>query len=148
MQIKSWEKYDGKLFLRKIYIRKIDFTLTRVKQLLTDVEGIDSNEVVSLLNEINDQNIQSMNLEKMEYIHRDQKLGFDKLSRAERVFLIAYIADKKKKNIYLHTDITQLTKKTLKLFFKKFYNSEYVNVVYDSALSDAFYNAMIKEAVG
>ncbi len=112
------------------------------------MEGIDPNEVVSLLNEINDQNIQSMNLEKMEYIHRDQKLGFDKLSRAEGVFLIAYIADKKKKNIYLHTDITQLTKKTLKLFFKKFYNSQYVNVVYDSTLSDAFYNAMIKKAVG
>lgn len=147
MQIKAIQDYDKKLKYQKNYIKRIDFADNTITKLLDYTEEIDNDKLLKIINSINNQNIQSIDLKTFSYVNRNEKIGFSKLSKAERVFLVAYMADLKKKEIYLHTDITQLTKKTLKLFIKTFANSSYVNIVYNSKTSDAFYRFMKKEAL-
>ena len=147
MKINTLSSYDKKLLYNDFYIKKISFADDKITKLIHGVEAGDKDEIIANLNMINNQNIQDINFEKYQYTHRGNVLGFSELSKAERVFLLATIADKKHKEIWLHTDITQLTKSTLKKLIKLFYNSPYVNIVYDSELSRPFYNAMVKEAI-
>lgn len=147
MKIKLKDEIDKKLIYTDKYINRISMADNKITKLLDGIDLIKSEEIRHVINTINNQNIENIDFDRYRYTHRGIELGFSELSKAEKVFMLASVADIKKKEIWLHTDITQLTKSTLKKFIKRFYNSEYVNIVYDSSISTAFYNAMIKEAL-
>ncbi|MGN0375748.1 MAG: hypothetical protein ACI4EN_09650 [Butyrivibrio sp.] len=147
MRIELKDKLNKKLIYNDNYIKRISMTDNKIVKLLSNISFSQAEEVRHILNSINNQNIENIDFDRYKYTHRGIELGFSELSKAEKVFMIAAIADMKKYEIWLHTDITQLTKSTLKKFIKRFYESEYVNIVYDSDISTAFYNAMVKEAI-
>mgnify|MGYP004663824993 FL=1 len=147
MKIDTISNFGSKVMYNDFYFKRISFTDNKVIKLLDEAKGQYEKEIINLLNTINDQNIEAICFEKHQYKHRGKWLGYTKFSKAESVFLLAGIADLAKKEIWLHTDITQLTRSTLRKFIKKFYNSPYVNIIYDSESSRAFFNAMIKEAL-
>lgn len=146
MRCDTLSNYGKKVQYEKTYFRKINFTDDKVLKLLDDVDDTHKVKIIETLNKINNQDIQDINFDKYQYKHRNNILGFSKLSKAECIFLIASIADIKEINIWLHTDITQLTRSTLIKFMKQFKNSPYINIIYDSELSRAFFDSALKEA--
>lgn len=147
MRIELKDNLDAKLAYTEGYIRRINITDTKIVRLLSGINEQQAEEIKNVLNLINNQGIEELDFNKHEYVIKGKRLGFSDLSKAESVFLIASVADMKSQTLWFHTDITQLTKSTLKKFIKRFYNSEYVNIVYDSDISTAFYKAMVKEAM-
>lgn len=145
MQIDTIENFGEALLFHKYYFRKIDFANSNIGNLLRYTKRDDYGLIKQNLNIINNQEIQDIDIGRGEYRHRNNWLYFSSLSKAERVFLIATVADLQQVKIWLHTDMTQLTKTTTKKFLKLFKNSPYINIVIDSELNRAFYNAMIKE---
>lgn len=126
----------------------IDLKYREVGSLIDSLDDReDAEPLADLLNKINNQGIYDINIHKYTYMHLGKKLWFDDLSTAEKVFLLAYAANKLKRTIYFNYDIKSLTKTTLKLFIKTFYSSPYVNVMYDEDKMTNFYNFMIKEAL-
>lgn len=115
--------------------------------LLFSLTEEDEPEVLRLLNSIANQGIESINFYRYCYTIDGKLLHFSSLSTSELLFLLAYAADKSKKEIYFCDDITQLTNTTLKKFIGYFHSSPYVNIVYTSNDLDAFFDIMIKEAV-
>lgn len=145
MQIDTIENFGEALLFHKYYFRKIDFSDSNIGNLLRYAKKEYYDVIKENLNRINNQNIQDIDIARGEYRHRDNLLYFSSLSKAERVFLIATVADIQQVEIWLHTDMTQLTKSTTKKFLKLFKDSPYINIVVDSELNKAFYRAMIKE---
>lgn len=148
MLIQSIDKYPSTLVFDNGYIKEIYFADDKVIQIINKVGNTDKNELLDLLNSINNQGLQDIDIEKMRYKTQNKWLGFSCLSSAERIFLIAYLADKSAVKIYLHDDMTSLTKTSLRKFIKAFHNSEYVNIVYSSNISDAYYSEMKRQALG
>lgn len=146
MKCDTLANYGKKISYEKNYFKRINFADDKVTRLLDGISNSHKKQIIETLNKINNQNIQDINFDKYQYTHRDNILGFSKLSKAESVFLVASVADIKKTNVWLHTDITQLTRSTLIKFMKQFKNSPYINIIYDSELSRAFYNSALKEA--
>ena len=146
MRIDIISNYEKKLIYNEFYFRKINFTDNKFVKLIDGITDEHKEKILDTLNTINNQNIQDIFFEKYQYMHRDNILGFSKFSKAERVFLVACLAEIKKQEVWVHTDITQLTRTTLKKFIRLFKDSPYVNIVYDSEHSKAFFNAMIREA--
>ena len=147
MRIDAICNFDPKIIYNDFYFKRIYFANDAVTRLLSMVDSKYETDITDLLNTINNQNIEAISFKNYQYKHRGIWLGFSKFSKAERVFLIAGVADLVKQEIWLYTDITQLTRSTLKKFIRKFYDSPYINIIYASESSKAFYNAMIREAL-
>lgn len=147
MLIQSIDKYPNNIIFNSGYINEISFANDKVVQILNKAENTDKNSLITILNTINNQGLQDIDIINMRYKTRNKWLGFSKLCKAERVFLLAYLADNLEIPLYLHTDITQLTNNTLRKFIRLFDKSKFINIVYNSSLSDAFYNAMRREAL-
>lgn len=116
--------------------------------LLLGLTEEDEPEVLRLLNSIANQGIESINFYRYCYTIDGKLLHFSSLSTSELLFLLAYAADKSKKEIYFCDDITQLTSTTLRKFIGYFYSSPYVNILYTSNDLDAFFDVIVEEVVG
>ena len=147
MKIDTLSNFGKKVIYNDYYFKRISFADNKVARLLEGVGSEHENYVIDVLNSINNQDIEAIYFDKFQYKHRGNVLGFSKLSKAEGVFLLASVADLLQKEIWLHTDITQMTRSTLKKFIKHFYESPYVNIIFDSELSRSFYAVMVREAL-
>lgn len=145
MQIDTIKNFGDSLILNKNYYRWIDFSNNNIGSLLTDELTEHKKRILDNINSINNQNIQDIDFNSFKYKHWDTWISFSELSKAERVFMLSTVADILHVKIWLHTDMTQLTKTTIKKFLRLFSESEYVNIVITSELSRAFYSVMMKE---
>lgn len=64
------------------------------------------------------------------------RLGFSSLSTGERLFTICFIANKLKEHIIVCREITQLDMPHLRMFFKLWANSRYIDVIIPSNLME------------
>lgn len=116
--------------------------------LLLGLTEEDEPEVLRLLNSIANQGIESINFYRYCYTIDGKLLHFSSLSTSELLFLLAYAADKSKKEIYFCDGINQLTSTTLRKFIGYFYSSPYVNILYTSNDLDAIFDVIVEEVVG
>ena len=129
------------------FFTSIEMLSDKTRDITDSLIGYDEQKILDVLNSINNQNIQSIDMYAGRYKHRDTVLSFNKLSTAEKVFLIALAADVGKKEIYIYKDIKSLTKTTLRLFIRLFNESKYVNIVYELPNHKYYYEALWKEAL-
>lgn len=139
--IPSEIKFDGGFF------RDIQMLSDKTRDITDSLIGYDEQKILDVLNSINNQNIQSIDMYAGRYKHRDTVLSFNKLSSAEKVFLIALAADVGKKEVYIYRDIKSLTKTTMRQFIRLFHDSPYVNAVYELPNHQYYYEALWKEAL-
>lgn len=124
-------------------IRTINFEGKTVSTLLRFASEDDSKEIEHLLNKINNQGLTEFDVVKRSYVHNNTLLGLNDLSTSEKVFIVAYLADKYKFNIYLLNDITSLTETTINLFLHEFIDSDYVNIAVKSKMSLYTFNSRV-----
>ena len=129
------------------FFTSIEMISDKTRDVTDSLIGYDEQKILDVLNSINNQNIQSIDMYAGRYKHRDTVLSFNKLSTAEKVFLLALAADIGKKEVYIYKDIKSLTKTTLRLFIRLFHDSEYVNIVYELPNHKYYYEALWKEAL-
>lgn len=129
------------------FFTSIEMISDKTRDITDSLVGYNEQKILDVLNSINNQNIQSIDMYAGRYKHRDTVLSFNKLSTAEKVFLVTLAADIGKKEIYIYKDIKSLTKTTLRLFIKLFHNSEYVNIVYELPNHRYYYEALWMEAL-
>lgn len=128
--------YEGRL------INEVIFSDTFEGDLIDSFEG-DLKELVDALNMINNQGIEKIDTQTYSYYRNGQRLKFSNFATSEKLFLIAYVANKNKEVIYLFKGITQLTKKSMRTFIKLFGNSSYINIVSDDEAQELYYNHLI-----
>lgn len=129
------------------FFTSIEMISDKTRDVTDSLIGYDEQKILDVLNSINNQNIQSIDMYAGRYKHRDTVLSFNKLSTAEKVFLLALAADIGKKEVYIYKDIKSLTKTTFRLFIRLFHDSEYVNIVYELPNHKYYYEALWKEAL-
>ena len=129
------------------FFTSIEMISDKTRDVTDSLIGYDEQKILDVLNSINNQNIQSIDMYAGRYKHRDTVLSFNKLSTAEKVFLLALAADIGKKEVYIYKDIKSLTKTTLRLFIRLFHDSEYVNIVYELPNHKYYCEALWKEAL-
>lgn len=135
---------DGTLISDHL-IRSINIRDNSVGRLLDAAsENYDKEELLGVLNSINNQGISDIDMNSYSYWHRGEKLKFSDFSTAEKVFLVAYAACRTKTRVYLCKDIRQLTRTTMRTFFKLFKGSSYVNIAYEDDIEKSFFTAMLR----
>jgi hypothetical protein len=144
--ISKSQRFSDNKIVRDHLIRSINIRDESVGKLIDALsESYDKEELLKVLNSINNQGISDIDMNRYSYWHRGEKLKFAELSTAEKAFLIAYAACKTKTKVYLCKDIRQLTKTTLKTFFRLFKDSSFVDVAYEDDIEKSFLNSMFKE---
>lgn len=129
------------------FFTSIEMISDKTRDITDSLVGYNEQKILDVLNSINNQNIQSIDMYAGRYKHRDTVLSFNKLSSAEKVFLIALAADVGKKEVYIYRDIKSLTKTTMRQFIRLFHDSPYVNAVYELPNHRYYYEALWKEAL-
>lgn len=147
MVIKYIEDVYDSLSSRTNFIRSINLQGALEGILLLGLTEEDEPEVLRLLNSIANQGIESINFYRSGYTIDGKLLHFSSLSTSELLFLLAYAANKMKKEIYFCNDINQLTGTTLRKFIGYFYSSPYVNILYTSNDLDAFFDVIVEEVI-
>lgn len=133
------------IFFEKGVIKSINFTHPTVYAMIKRLQPEHKVEILQNLNCINNQGITNIDFSSWSYYINDLQLSFDNLCTSERLFLVATAAKLLKKTVYLESDISQLTKTTLKTFLNLFYECEYVNVIYAHPSEPAFYKSILKK---
>lgn len=128
MKIIYERDFDENSISSELIFRRIDLLRSKEMKLFRGMGGKYDSELCEVLNSINNQGIEMIDTIRMYYKKDGEILSFDRLCKAERVFLIAFAAYKQNKTIWLMSDMTQLTDTTLKLFFKLFRDSN-VNII-------------------
>lgn len=114
------------------YMPVINIDKTQTKRL---VQLIGKNNMDNqLLTDINilGQNIESINTTDYSYKHFGEKLQFSDFSRGERVFLVSLASKYTNTPIYLQYDILQLTKTSMRKYYKLFNDCDCINIIYSS----------------
>lgn len=116
--------------LSDYWFKQITLTDTRITVDLFSI--IIPESFIEIINSINNQGVEAIDCKTFRYVRKGVILGFDKMSRAERLFLVTYCAVVKKQPIYLQDDVRQLTDHTIELyfnFFKKIDVRDYINII-------------------
>jgi hypothetical protein len=128
-------------------VDNISFKDNKVGELTDKLDRSDNEPLLEILNAINNQGIQKIDVETYSYYNRGVKLKFDSFSTAEKVFFVAYAADRLGEDIYLWHDVTQLTKSVFKTFVRLFHNSGHITILYEHEKEKIFFDYMIQEAL-
>lgn len=114
------------------FMPKIDIDKNSTHKLIQNISDLRlDNAALKLLNCLG-QNIESINTKEYSYFHLKQKLQFSELSRGEQVFLVSYAAKVSNEQIYLQYDILQLTKSSLRKYYKEFKDCDNINIIYST----------------
>ena len=129
------------------YVKNLSLQTANEIDLLfnTDLSDKEEENLCDFLNSINNQQIEHVYLNNGIYVQSGRRLPLCCLSRAERMFLLGYLADKANKIIYFGQCFLQLTPKSLRTFLCKFANSEFVNFSYNSLDDFCYLNRNIAQ---
>lgn len=132
MNIVLYNEVPEQIIINNRLFNKISFANRSVMQMLNKIRDVDSKEILDMLNSINNQGLTDIDIRTYSYKRGDIELAFCDLSSAERLFLIAFAADRSKTEIYVDGEVQSLTMKTLRLFMDLFKDSKYVNIACNS----------------
>lgn len=127
-----YNEVPEQIIINNRLFNKISFANRSVMQMLNKIRDVDSKEILNILNSINNQGLTDIDIRTYSYKRGDIELAFCDLSSAERLFLIAFAADRSKTEIYVDGEVQSLTMKTLRLFMDLFKYSKYVNIACNS----------------
>lgn len=132
MRFLSEKEITASIAMFNYYMPSINIDNNNTKKLVQKigVNGKDK-ELLDILN-LFGQNIQEIDTSDYSYIHLNTKLQFSELSRGEKLFLVSYAAMIANKDIYIQYDIMQLTKTSLRKYYKLFKDCENINIIYDT----------------
>lgn len=120
---------------------------SRFAKIVNKIRGIDSTELVNLLNRINNQGITSIDTNTYSYvIDGCIDLSYSDLATSEMLFLFAYAADYAGVQVFIYHYLDQLCLDTCKLFFSVFGKSDYVNMIVDE-YSVSYYRDMLSKEI-
>mgnify|MGYP003307881944 CR=1 FL=1 len=114
----------------KLLDRKINKNSTRKLIERIGILGLDR-EALIVLNSL-EQNIEILDTLDYSYVHLGEKLQFSELSRGEQVFLVSYAAKVSNILIFLQYDMLQLTKTSLRKYYREFVDCECINIIYST----------------
>ena len=132
MNIVLYNEVPEQIIINNRLFNKISFANDCIMHILDKIRDIDSKEILNMWNSINNQGLTDIDIKTYSYKRGDRKLTFSNLSNAERLFLIAFAADRSQTEIYVDGEVQSLTMKTLRLFMNLFGNSKYVNIACNS----------------
>lgn len=93
-----------------------------------------TDEILKILQTFNTRIIE-INLESRLYIvnmdERRVRVTLDCLSSGERLFMLCYMADKLNISIVVHNECEQLDLEHIKMLYKLWYTSPYINIVFN-----------------
>lgn len=114
------------------FMPKIEINKNSTRKLIEEIgiRGYDG-EALNVLNLLG-QNIEKINTLDYSYTHLGKKLQFSELSRGEQVFLISYAAKISNISIFLQYDMMQLTKTSLRKYYKEFDKCTCINIIYST----------------
>lgn len=107
-----WNEYDCFTY--------VDLLGSRERQAILDTDDKYSDEAVSLLNLINEQGIEKISFRQFCYTVNGKQLGLNKMSTAEKFFLISFCYMKNKRPAMFIRDIMQLSKRVQRIYVKAF----------------------------
>lgn len=115
------------------YLPEIDFTLRNTQKFLDTCAESMTDEILSeleeYLNTLDNQGVSQFDFCTYRYRYKDERLSFRDLSSGERIYMIAFLADRFKIPVYLQCEVSQLTAFNRYKFLKKFETSEYITIV-------------------
>lgn len=92
-----------------------------------------------------DTEVQQYMIEKDGKKHR---LGFSRLSTGERIFVVSFMADKTKTKIILYNELGQLDLRHIKMFFKLWINSDYVDIIIPNGVNGYYIKRLYEMTLG
>lgn len=132
MKFISASEITAKISVSEMYMPKIEIDKRSTKRLIQQIGilGLDN----SLLNVLNclGQNLESIKTSEYSYINLGEKLQFSDLSRGEQVFLVSFASKVTNTIIYIQHDIMQLTKTSLRKYYKEFKDCNSINIIYST----------------
>lgn len=142
MNIFLYNEVPEQIIINDRLFNKISFANRSVMQMLNKIRDVDSKEILDMLNSINNQGLTDIDIRTYSYKRGDIELAFCDLSSAERLFLIAFDADRSQTEICVDGEVQSLTMKTLRLFMDLFKDSKYVNIDCNSVNYKGIYESM------
>ena len=132
MKFISASEITAKISASEMYMPKIEIDKRSTKRLIQQIGilGLD-NSLLDVLNCLG-QNLESINTSEYSYINLGEKLQFSDLSRGEQVFLVSFASKVTNTIIYIQYDIMQLTKTSLRKYYKEFKDCNSINIIYST----------------
>lgn len=122
----------AKISASDYYMSEINIDKSSTKRLVQQIghKGLDT-ELMQVMNCLG-QNIENIKTLEYSYSHLGEKLQFSELSRGEKVFLVSYASKISREIIYLQYDMLQLTKTSLRKYYKEFKDCDSINIIYST----------------
>lgn len=141
----------GELINIKNYFPSIDFMTSKVIKLLDMFSALNlDNEVLTLLKTFNKHISEFSSKDKIYKVDINGEtisLGFDSLSSGERLFVLCYIVHSLQIVTLFQNEYDQLDAPHIRLFYKLWANSQYINIVSNKSLKVRYGNELIKRNI-
>ena len=134
----------AKISASDYYMSEINIDKSSTKKLVQQIgnKGLDK-ELLQVMNCLG-QNIEDIKTLEYSYFHLGEKLQFSELSRGEKVFLVSYASKILGEIIYLQYDILQLTKTSLRKYYKEFKDCNSINIIYSTEIELNYLNMAMR----
>lgn len=130
-------QYDMKIAIKPHCLLEIDMSGRHEVMIQDDfwkkTKGTKDNKLTKILQTFNE-NIVSVDSEAQQYKVRlkngeIRRLSFNRLSTAEKLFIICYMANELEKNVIVCRELQELDMPHFKLFFQFWANSPYIDII-------------------
>lgn len=112
-----------------VIMHRIDLLAADIQNLIQSYDTSNDNELVCLLNKINDQKITEVDSKIFRFKVLDTTFNLNEMSTAEKVFLVAYLAEKTRKTVWFLDSILNLEEDTFNMFISTFGFGKFVNIL-------------------
>ena len=79
---------------------------------------------------------------------KKHRVGFNRHSTGERIFVVSFMADKTKTKIILYNELGQLDLRHIKMFFKLWINSDYVDIIIPNGVNGYYIKRLYEMTLG